>query len=312
MSTISQFDGEDIGQHIRAAELLALLKRSLTPAQTARLQNHLPGCEQCQALYQDVNDFALPRRAEEAVVSEAQIQASWNQLKAQLLPAQPPVAIAAPRPMALAAAAGASWRWALPLAAALLLTLSVVSVKLWRDRQAANAPALSTAKTSADTSMPPVNQPTLPASTQGVANPKTTAQKTAVPKTAAEAPDKTLALVTHDVATLLLNSGEKGEAAASSPQLLQIPSQAGQLRFKFTRYKPTEFPSYQVELLNAQGQVKQVATGWLKKGGSIEAIFRRDGLTDGEYQLRVTGQGRADGDLTPLTTTLVKLSFKAH
>jgi hypothetical protein len=311
MSTISQFDGEDINQHIREAELLALLKRRLTPVQTTRIQNHLPGCKQCHELYQDANDFCLPRRAEEVVVSEAQIQASWDQLKPLLRQAEPRAA-AAVRPVAMAAAAGVSRSWALPLAAVLFLILSGVSVILWRNRQAANVPSIAAVETSVAISKSPVNQPTPSTSQQASGNTSTTDPKSAPLKTATQVPDKSLALAIHDVTTLVLTSGEKGDAGVTSAKTSIIPAKAKQLRFRLTKYKPTEFPSYQVELLDEAGKVKQVVTGSLAKDRLIEAIFQRNGLRDGKYQLRVTGQGRADADLTPLTTDPIKLSFKTN
>ncbi len=311
MSTISQFDGENMGQHISEAELLALLKRCLTPVQTARLQNHLLDCEQCHELYQDASDFCLPRRTAEAVVSEAQIQASWNRLKPRLRQAEPRAAAAA-RPPVVAVAAGASWGWALPLAAVLFVLLSTVTVLLWRQRQPAAEPARAADKTPAASAKPPVNPPAQSANQPETVKPQAAGPTPAMPKTAMPATDKSPALAIHDVTTLVLNSGEKGEAEATPANLFQIPARAQQLRFKLTKYKPAEFPSYQVELLDAAGEVKQVVTGSITKDKLIEAIFRRAGLPDGEYQLRVTGQGRAGGDLTPLTTHPVKLSFNAN
>ena len=156
------------------------------------------------------------------------------------------------------------------------------------------------------------NQPTPPTSQQEAVNSQVADSKSATPITTTLVTGKSFSLATHDVTTLVLTSGEKGKAEVISSKPFQIPAQAKQLRFRLTKYKPTEFPLYQVELLDAGGKVMQVVTGSLTKAKLIEAVFRRNGLTDGEYQLRVTGQGRADTNLTPLTTALVKLSFKAH
>lgn len=314
MSTISQFNTEARGPHISETELAALLKQRLTPAQNARLQQHLPHCHQCHELFQDARDFGLPQRAEDPVVGEIQIQASWNQVKTLLLQAE--TSASNPNvtgPKTLAAIAGRSSRLALPLAAILFLSLSLVTIALWRHWQRASVPATVTRTTKESSPLHANDQPALPTNLPKTVMPQVSKPKPASSKRANQTSDKSLLLAIHDVVTLVVTSGEKGATETSEPQSFQIPIQATQLRFKFIKYKPTEFPSYQIELINAVGEVQQVVRGSIaknKKDRLIEAVFKREGLAAGVYQLRLTGKGRLDGDLTPLTTPFIKLSFQ--
>lgn len=312
MSIISPFGGEGSGQHISEAELSALLKRSLTSVQNARLQQHLPNCIQCQELYQDANDFCLPRRAEEPAVNEVQIQTSWDQLKPLLLQAESRAAVKqVNHPPVLTATAGLKRVWALPLAATLFLSLGILTIILWRNRQATSLPARIAVNTPDTISKPASNQPTSFTKQPVVIAPQSN-QKPAISKVTTETARKPAPLAPYEVATLVLTSGEKNVTGPTTLQSFSIPAQAAQLRFRIVRYKPTEFLSYRVELLNAAGEVKQVVRGSLAQNKMIEAAFQREGLIDGEYQLRVTGQGRANADQLPQTTPFLKLSFQAH
>ncbi|MBI1764426.1 MAG: hypothetical protein HYR56_23615 [Acidobacteria bacterium] len=310
MSTISQFDNDKAEQHLSEAEVLTFLRQGLTPAQNTRLQQHLLDCWQCQELYQDANDFCQPRRAAEAFVSEAQIQESWSQLKQFVQQAEPQVmAATAPRPLARAAAA-TSRRWVLPLAAVFFLLLTATAVTFWRSRQTATFFGTATVKTPDALSNSPINQPTPPLSQQESANSQATNPKLrTTTKPSAKVDDKTAPAI-YEVAQLMLSSGEKSAAEVSAAKVIQVPASAQQLRFRLVRYEPREFPAYQVELLDAAGTVRQAVTGKLAKGNLIEAIFQQAELTDGEYQLRVTGKGGQRQDLTPQTTLAVNLSFK--
>lgn len=316
MNTISQLGGEDIDQHISEPELSALLKQCLTPGQAARLQQHLLRCQACVELYRDANDFGLPQRAEDPVVSEIQIQASWNQIKSLLGQPETHESVMKPiRPTALTAAARLGRSLALPLAATLFLSLSLVALMLWRNQQYSRSSTNATIPAQEVLTNPSDDQPVLSANQPKAAPTSTNQQRAALTKVTSGTADNSLPSAIHDVATLVLTSGEKGTAEKPSSQSLLIPVQATQLRFKFVRYKATEFPSYQVELLSAVGEVQQVAQGSLeknKKDSLIEAVFSREGITDGEYQLRVTGQGREDADQFPQTTPFIKLSFQVH
>ena len=312
MSIISQFGDAGSGQHISEQELSALLKQHLTPVQNLRLQQHLTDCLPCQELYQDANNFCLARRPEEPVLNEVQIQQSWEQLKPLLLQSPSPTAVRVThRPTTWADTANLKRDWALPLAAILFLSLGILTITLWRNRQATALPAGVASNTPDVISKPTANQPTPSANQPAVIVPQSI-QKSATSKTTTETTRKPLSLGTYEVATLMLTSGERNATEPITSPPLSIPAEAAQLRFRIIRYKPTEFPAYQVELLNAAGEVKQVVRGSLAKTKMIEAVFHRAGLTDGEYQLRVTGQGRENADLLPLTTPPVKLSFQAH
>ena len=291
--TNSEFASEPNEQHCAVAELLALARAQLSAARSSELQAHLLTCADCYALYQDAEAFGVPVQPGDPSVSEAQIQGDWQRLQSQLLPAEPDAGFWSPW---FAVLFEAMPRWAWALTAGVVLALGVGAAWLWRARQAVPpAPVILTQAAKPET-LPPVIPTIAPV------------RETPVPAaTKHSAPMVTN--LDYLVAVVTLSSGEKGETDVAATPPLRVPTEARQFRFKLSKLKPLEFPEYKVELSDTTGRVRQVAHGVAGQDKLIEVSFARAGLADGEYRLRVSGQGHTGADETPLTAT-VKLVFK--
>ena len=90
-------------------------------------------------------------------------------------------------------------------------------------------------------------------------------------------------------------SGDRAGESNSPVAPRRIPIEAQSFRLKLKKYAPREFAVYRVELLDAQGTVRQTVTGKPGADNQIEVVFSCAGLPAGEYLVRVSGQIIANG-----------------
>jgi hypothetical protein len=290
-----QFDKGD-GGHLSDAELLELQQGQLSTARLASVQQHLFVCRECLQAFKDLSDFFTPPQADEAALSEKQIETGWQELKERL----PRSAASFQTVPASARVATASRVW-LPLAAGLLVTLGLAGFLIWRQQQA--EPRLAQASYQLSPSplqASPIASARPAETTSGQPRVSGQAEPTALParrqNQAVQAPFSTR--------ELLVTSGEKAATDVAQAQPLFVPAQEKTFSLKLRIYNPRDYHSFRVELLDGERKVVQAVDGKLTKDLAVEAVFARAGLADGKYFLRVTGAHRQNKKVEPLESVI--------
>src|SRR5215475_14635335 len=126
MKAITRESAERLGRHLSQGELIAYWQNSMAAPEREAAQSHLLHCDQCLALFRDVNDFFEPRRADETEMSEFEAHRAWRDLRRRLHDAE---VIAAPTTQSSTGRSRFKLRLATAIAAGLMIAVTLVG--LW-------------------------------------------------------------------------------------------------------------------------------------------------------------------------------------
>src|SRR5262245_4794194 len=84
MKAISKKSEERLGRHLSHYDLIAYWQSNRTAPEREAAQTHLLRCDQCLALFRDVNDFFEPRREDETGMDELEEHRAWRDLRRRL------------------------------------------------------------------------------------------------------------------------------------------------------------------------------------------------------------------------------------
>jgi len=305
-----QLEADAATSHLSEEEAWAFYQGQLPSAVAIQRQSHCLSCIQCQQLLQEVRDFCAPADGDEIEVPATQMQASWEKLSAKLPVPNTEAASAAPvappsTGKSFAMAAG-GWRWG-----ALITVLAVlVAGAVWCWKML--TPATPTAQLAGASS--PTPAASAQSATPLLETPAQIERKTApLPQTAGTATSAPRRAATpaasqpYSAGELLVLSGDRAGESNSQVAPRRIPIEAQSFRLKLKKYAPREFAVYRVELLDAQGTVRQTVTGKPGADNQIEVVFSCAGLPAGEYLVRVSGMPES---ATPLHTQADRTSYE--
>jgi hypothetical protein len=268
------------GRHLSHDELIAYWQNDLTEPEREAAQTHLLRCDQCLALFRDVNDFFEPRRDDETEMNEFEAHRAWRDLRRRLPDA---AAIAAPTAQSSTGWPRFKLRLAPGIAAGLLIAVALVGLWALRLRQE-NQNLVVQTQTLQRELQARLAQIDNAGQQQTEEARKLSERLDSLERQLAALNQPQTSISEHE---LLLVSEARGD---NSPYEVNVPPSARSYVLKIMLDKPEEFTSYVVEIVDRQNR-----TMWkserLNPGpdGSLIIGFQRAFLSEGKYRLRLFG-----------------------
>jgi len=280
MKAISEESAERLGRHLSRDELIAYWQSEMTAPEREAAQTHLLSCDQCLALFRDVNDFFEPRREDETGMNELEAHRAWRDLRQRLHNAE---VIAAPPAQSSTGRPRFKLRPAPAIAAGLLIAVTLLGFWALRLRQE-NQKLVVQTRTLQRELQARLTQIDNAGQQQTEEARKLRERLESLEKQLASLNQPQTSISEHE---LVLVSEARG---SDSPFEVNVPPYARSYVLKVMLDKPEEFPSYVVEIVDRQNR-----TVWkserLNPGpdGSLIIGFQRAFLSEGKYHLRLFG-----------------------
>jgi hypothetical protein len=280
MKAIGRESADQLGHHLGHDELIAFKQGNMAASEREAARAHLLRCDQCLAIFRDVNDFFEPRREDEIEMSEFEARRGLRDLRERLRIADILHAVAA---QTSAGQPRLNLRLASAIAAGLLIV--VTPVGLWalllRQENQRLAAQVRTLQQESQAHLAQVEE----------ARQHQTDEARRLRENLENLKKQVAALNQPQINITQYELLLAGEARGNnSPYEVKVPPHAQSYLLKILPDKPEEFSSYVVELVGDQNR-----TAWKSErlkpdpGGSLIVAFSRTFLSEGKYRLRVFG-----------------------
>jgi len=282
MKAIGKDTAERLGRHLNHDELIAYWQSNMTAPEREAAQTHLLRCDQCLALFRDVNDFFEPRREDEIEMSEFEAHRAWRDLRQRLHNAE---VIAAPPSQSSHGRPRFNLRLASAIAAGLLIAITPVglwALRLRRENQQLAA-QVQTLRQESEARI---------AQAENSARQQTEKDRDLIQSLKAELAESKQPQINAPTYGLMpLNLTQRtGEKIA--PTVIALPPGVRYFTLTLTMENPEPGANYTLEIVDHLNQVVRREEGLRPdENQSFTIILPNDFLKPGEYRLRLFKRG---------------------